>query len=150
LDMEGCRMDRLNAGAPVFDSHMDGLGFRSLMANVNGTKAQVGVVLKAWADGNKGMATLKFYGGAGMPEDDECDQLWGKIQSGIIQNLSFGTWIYKKEAEKPPGEGTESAKLSADDPDIYVATDWEPFEISPVTVPADFSTEFLSAEQTGA
>jgi hypothetical protein len=32
---------------------------------------------------------------------------------------------------------------------MFKATDWEPFEISPCTVPADFNTCFLSAQPTG-
>ena len=32
---------------------------------------------------------------------------------------------------------------------MFTATDWEPFEISPCTVPADFNTCFLSAQPTG-
>ena len=131
LDMEGCRFDRLNAGAAVFDSHMSGTDFRSLVAEKAGTKAQVGVVLKAWAKGPAGHATLKFD-----EADEDAQQLFGKIQTGTVRNLSFGTWINSMELEKD-----EDGKKS------YVATDWEPFEISPVTVPADFNTTFLTAER---
>jgi Caudovirus prohead serine protease len=136
LDMAGCKMERLNAGAPVFDCHMSGLDFRSIMADKPGTKAQVGVVLKAWGNGPAGNATLKFDG-----EDDAADELFSKIQSGTVRNLSFGCWINSMELEKEQ-DGKKS----------YVATDWEPFEISPVTVPADFNTTFLTAAQpaTGA
>ena len=131
LDMAGCRLDRLNSGAPVFDCHMSGLDYRSILSNKVGTKAQVGVVLKAWAKQTSGQAKLKF---------DEADQdaiaLFGKIQSATVRNLSFGTWIYSMELERED-----------DGKKFYVATDWEPFEISPVTVPADFNTTFLSASQ---
>ena len=44
LDMQGCRFDRLNNGAPVFDTHFTGDDFKSLMAGKVGTRAQVGVV----------------------------------------------------------------------------------------------------------
>ena len=30
LDMAGCRMERLNSGAPVFDCHMSGLDYKSV------------------------------------------------------------------------------------------------------------------------
>src|SRR5580700_8395046 len=60
LDMAGCRMERLNSGAPVFDTHFSGDDFKSLVAGKVGTRAQVGVVQRAWPNGNKGMATLKF------------------------------------------------------------------------------------------
>jgi hypothetical protein len=148
LDMAGCRMDRLNAGAPVFDNHMTGADFVSAMAETLGTRAQVGVVIKAWADGLSGKATLKFD--ASNPDDpqDPANRIWGKISTGIIQNLSFGTWIYAMEQD---GDGRTPLDDEEDDdkPDKFVATDWEPFEISPVCVPADFQTQFLSAAKPG-
>ena len=58
LDMPGCRFDRLNNGAPVFDTHFTGDDFKSLIAGKVGTRAQVGVVRRAWPNGDKGMATL--------------------------------------------------------------------------------------------
>ena len=133
LDMAGARLDRLNNGAPVFDNHMNGTDVRSVMSNKAGTRAQVGVVQKAWADGPKGMATLKF-----RPEgqDEDSDRIWSGIQSGIIRNLSFGTWLYAKEPQDASNGETSN---------VFTATDWEPFEISAVSVPADFTTTFLSA-----
>jgi hypothetical protein len=141
LDMAGCRMDRLNAGAPVFDTHFSGNDFKSLMADKAGTKAQLGVVEKAWADGPKGLATLRFD--TGSPEGAE---MFRKASTGILRNLSFGAWIYKRaktSAEALP-EGAPPYS-DANEIGMFTATDWEPFEISPVPVPADFSTTFLSA-----
>lgn len=135
LDMAGCRMDRLNASAPVFDNHLNGQDFRSVMSGKAGTRAQVGTVLKASADGNKGLATLKFRAEG---EDPDTDQLWSGIASGVVNNLSFGTWIYSKKPEQASGGIASNS---------FVADDWEPFEISPVTVPADFSTQFLTGIQ---
>jgi hypothetical protein len=133
LDLAGARLDRLNNGAPVFDNHMSGTDVRSVMANKAGTRAQIGVVQKAWADGPKGMATLKF-----RPEgqDQNSDLVWSGIQSGIIRSLSFGTWLYAKEPQDASNGATSN---------VFTATDWEPFEISAVNVPADFTTTFLSA-----
>jgi len=143
LDMAGCRMERLNAGAPVFDCHMTGLDYRSAMANQLGAKAQRGSVVKAWADGPKGMATLQF-GVEG--ENEDTDQLWSAIGSGRVRNLSFGTWIYAKAPAKDAnGNGTMAPHPSGNQTAVFVATDWEPFEVSAITVPADFSTQFLSA-----
>ena len=144
LDIAGCRMERLNAGAPVFDCHMSGLDFRSAMANQMGAKAQRGSVVKAWADGPKGLATLQF-GVAG--ENENTDRLWSGIASGRIRNLSFGTWIYSKSPAKDMnGNGTMAPHPSGAQAPVFVATDWEPFEVSAITVPADFSTQFLSAQ----
>jgi len=85
-------LDRLNAGAPVFDTHFTGDDYKSVVAGKAGTKAQVGVVNKAWADGTNGMATLKFDLG-----DEDGAELFRKVSSGIVQNLSFGAWIYNRE-----------------------------------------------------
>ena len=43
LDMAGCRMERLNAGAPVFDCHMSGMDYRSVLAEQMGAKRSGGV-----------------------------------------------------------------------------------------------------------
>ncbi len=137
MDMAGCRMERLNAGAPVFDTHFTGDDYKSLVAGKVGTKAQLGVVQKAWADGDKGLATVQFDGGT---EDGR--EAYRKAKSGITQNLSFGTWIYKREkTEATSPTGDEGSGI-----DMFTATDWEPFELGPCTVPADFSTQFLTAE----
>ena len=143
LDMQGCRFDRLNNGAPVFDTHFTGDDFKSLMAGKVGTRAQVGVVRRAWPNGDKGMATLQFDLG-----DPDGAEMFRKASTGILQNLSFGTFVYKRE--KLQTEGMPEGKppyLNDKEIGMFKATDWEPFEISPCTVPADFNTCFLSADR---
>jgi hypothetical protein len=143
LDMQGCRFDRLNNGAPVFDTHFTGDDFKSLMAGKVGTRAQVGVVRRAWPNGDKGMATLQFDLG-----DADGAEMFRKASTGILQNLSFGTFVYKRE--KLQTEGMPEGKppyLNDKEIGMFKATDWEPFEISPCTVPADFNTCFLSADR---
>ena len=147
LDMAGCRMARLNAGAPVFDCHMSGLDFKSFIGNQAGSKAQRGSVVKAWADGPKGMATLQF-GVEG--ENEDTDRLWSGIASGRVRNLSFGTWIYNRQPVRDgAGNGMTMPHPHGSQAPVLAATDWEPFEISAVTVPADFTTQFLSAQGVG-
>jgi len=147
LDMAGCRIERLNSGAPVFDSHMSGLDMRSMFAGQMGTRAQRGSVVKAWADGPRGMATLQF-GVEG--ENEDTDRLWSGISSGRIRNLSFGTTIMSKMPERDAaGNGRTMPHPSGQQAQVFVATDWEPFEISAITVPADFSTQFLGAQIGG-
>jgi hypothetical protein len=148
LNMAGCHMERLNSGAPVFDNHMSGTDFRSFIAGQAGTKAQRGSVAKAWPEGNKGMATLQF-GVEG--ESADTDQLWSGIESGRIRNLSFGTYIYAKQPKMDAGGQNQlmAKHPSGKQAPIFEATDWEPFEISPCTVPADFSTQFLTAIEAG-
>ena len=147
LDMQGCRFDRLNNGAPVFDTHFTGDDFKSLMAGKVGTRAQLGVVRRAWPNGDKGMATLQFDLG-----DPDGAEMFRKASTGILQNLSFGTFVYKREKVDAQTEGMPEGKppyLNDKEIGMFKATDWEPFEISPCTVPADFNTCFLSAQPTG-
>ena len=119
LSMKGCRLDRLNNGGPVLDSH-----------SAYGVESQLGVVRRAWAVGTIGKATVQFS------KRDSVTPIWNDVQAGIIQNLSPGMWIYKKEDTTPKGQERKE----------FTATDWEPFEISLLPVPADASTTFMSAE----
>src|ERR1039458_10207193 len=116
--MKGARLDRLNNGGPVLDSH-----------SANGVESQLGVVRRAWAVGASGKATLQFS------KRDAVTPIWNDVQAGIIQNLSPGMWIYKKADTTPKGQERKE----------FTATDWEPFEISLVPVPGDADTTFMSA-----
>jgi hypothetical protein len=78
--------------------------------------------------------------------------MFRKASTGILQNLSFGTFIYKREKTDMQTEGMPEGKapyLNNQEIGMFKATDWEPFEISPCTVPADFNTCFLSAQPNG-
>jgi hypothetical protein len=121
LDMKGCRMDRLNNGGPVLDSH-----------SAYGVESQLGVVRKAWAKKSTGLATIQFS------KRDAVTPIWNDVKGGIIQNLSPGMWIYKKVDTTPKGQERRE----------FTATDWEPFEISLVSVAADAATNFMSAAGT--
>ena len=123
LDMKGCRMDRLNNGGPLLDSH-----------SAYGVESQLGVVRKAWAKKGTGLATLQFS------KRDAVTPIWNDVKGGIIQNLSPGMWIYKKVDTTPKGQERKE----------FTATDWEPFEISLVPVPADAATNFMSAAGNAA
>jgi len=60
LDMAGCRMERLNAGAPVFDCHMSGMDYRSVLAEQMGAKGAAGECGESVGRWPEGMATLQF------------------------------------------------------------------------------------------
>jgi hypothetical protein len=75
------------------------------------------------------MATIRF------DTDASGEALMGKVQRRIVQTLSFGTWIHQVKAVTPDGAARP----------MEMATDWEPFELSPIGVAADFNTQFLSA-----
>ena len=104
------RLDRLNAGAPVLNSH-----------NRYSLEDQLGVVEKAWIQDGQGRAILRFS------EREEVAGFVSDIENGIIKNVSVGYRVYKYE-KKVTEDGT---------PDEMRAIDWQPYEISMVTVPAD-------------
>jgi HK97 family phage prohead protease len=117
FDAAHVRMDRLNAGAPVLDNH-DAYG--SVLDTV------VGVVEKAWSDGKKGYAQLRFA------NTEKGNKVLVMARDGILQNVSVGYAVHKYSRAKAKEEG----KL-----DNYRAIDWEPHEISMVAVPADFDAK---------
>lgn len=105
---------RLNAGAPVLDSHSRW-----------STRSQVGVVEKAWVDGKEARALLRFPA-AGL--DEEADRLFALISDGIVRNVSVGYSLQKIKVVEPEKRG---------DIQKVMVLRWAPFEISFVTVPAD-------------
>ena len=80
----------------------------------------VGVVERAYIKGKRGFARVRL---ANNELGREMQEL---ISDKIIRNVSFGYKINELEADK------------STNPVTYRATDFQPFEISLVTVPADF------------
>lgn len=78
----------------------------------------IGVVERAWIDGEKqrGMARVRFS------RNEFASQIVADIQDGILRNVSVGYLI-------------RDAKPGADD--AIIATSWEPYEVSIVSVPTD-------------
>lgn len=82
---------------------------------------QIGVVEKVSIDGDRvGRAVVRFG------KSDRADEIFNDVQDGIRSNISVGYAIHRMQLEDP----------SADE-EVYRATDWEPYEISIVSVPAD-------------
>lgn len=103
------RLGRLNGSAAVLVNHK--------------TDDQVGVVEKAWLDGDKGRAVVRFGKSA------RAEEVYQDVKDGIRKLVSVGYRIHEIILEKSKdGEG-----------DTYRVTDWEPYEISIVSVPADTS-----------
>lgn len=83
---------------------------------------QVGVVEKAWIKGKKGYAIVRFGKSA------RAEEIWQDVKDGIRKLVSVGYRIHELVLDKEKdGQAT------------YRATDWEPYEISIVAVPADTS-----------
>lgn len=80
----------------------------------------IGVVERAWVDGKKkrGMAEVRFSRNAFAQE------VLADIRDGVLRNVSVGYGIGKLEESRDEGN-------------TFVATRWQPHEVSVVSVPAD-------------
>jgi hypothetical protein len=124
---EAVDLTRLNAGAPVVDSHA-----------LYSTRSQVAVVDNAWIAKGEGLATLRFPP-AGV--DEAADRMWGMVFNKIICNLSAGYRLQEVEWTDPVKRG-EVGKMKV--------TRWAPFELSFVTVPADVGAQTRSEQKRDA
>lgn len=111
------RLDRLNAGAPLLDSHAN-WSLRSVL----------GVVERAWLSGNQGRATVRFSKRA------EVEPIFQDVRDGILRNISVG---YKKHKTERDETGATP---------VVRAVDWEPYELSLVPIPADAAAQVRSEE----
>lgn len=123
FEAEHVRMDRLNSGAPLLDNH-DAYGSVSDIV--------LGVVERAWTDKGKGYAKVRF---ANNEKGRETMEL---VKDGIIRNISVGYQVHKYQVTR----ATEKDQL-----DMYRAVDWEPYEVSLVAVPADYSAQVRMADE---
>lgn len=111
------RLGRLKDGGPVLLNH--------------DSDRQIGVVESAEVVESKGRVLARFSrngDGAAVFED---------IQDGIRRNVSVGYRVHDMVLEKHTSEG----------PDIFRVTDWEPLEVSIVSVPADTSVGIGRADE---
>lgn len=102
------RLGRLNSGAALLVNH--------------DVECQVGVVERAWLDGRRGRAIVRFG------RSDHAEEVFQDVRDGIRRLVSVGYQILKMVLESAT-EGEET----------YRVLDWEPYEISLVAVPADAS-----------
>jgi HK97 family phage major capsid protein len=103
------RLDRLNDGGALLWNH-----------NWND---QRGVIDGARIDSDrKGRAVVRFS------RTEEGEKLWLDIKDKIKRHVSVGYWIHAMQIVE-----------IVDDLERWLITDWEPYEISIVSVPADIS-----------
>jgi phage major head subunit gpT-like protein len=115
------RLDRLNAGAPLLDSHR-GWGLDGV----------IGVVESARIEGGQGIATVRFA-------DDEASQaIMRKVQDGILRNISVGYQVHKYRDVSQEGDRYRT----------FRAVDWEPMELSIVPIPFDAGAQVRAADGT--
>lgn len=117
-------LTRLNAGAPALDSH-----------SVWSSHSQVGVVERAWIEGQEGKATIRFPR-EGL--DQAADRMFGLISDGIIRNVSVGYSIERVKVVEPAAKGEVEQRI---------VERWTPLEVSFVTVPADPRAQVRAADQ---
>jgi HK97 family phage major capsid protein/HK97 family phage prohead protease len=108
-DAGACDLRRLNSGGPLLWNH--------------DTDEVIGVVESAQVDADrKGRAVVRFG-------NSECAQsTWADVQDGILRNVSVGYRI--RAIKRQEQNGAE---------ETYLVTDWEPYEVSIVSCPADTS-----------
>lgn len=113
------RMDRLNTAAPLLINH--------------DPADQVGVIESARIDAASkiGRAVIRFGQSARATE------IFNDVKDGIRKLVSVGYRVHEAKLEK-----------TTDTQDTYRITDWEPFEISIVPIPADPSVGIGRAEDT--
>lgn len=124
LEDEAVRLDRLNNGAALLDSH-----------NSRGLSNIIGVVEKAWIEGKgksrAGHAKVRFSKRA------DADAVFQDVKDRVIRNVSVGYAIHRAQ------------KIERKDKvPVVRATDWEPMELSLVGVPADAGAQIRSDERT--
>lgn len=110
--VEEIRMTRINSGGPLLMDH--------------NTRDQIGVIEKAWVDekSRKGRALVRFGKSA------RAQEIWTDVLDGIRENVSFAYDVFRYILEEEGKDGQ---------PDVLRAIDWEPLEVSIVSVPADIS-----------
>ena len=91
--------------------------------------AVVGHIEKAWLEDNRGKALVRF------DKDEQSETIFQKVQSGTLQGVSVGYSIKHYEVLDEKDSVSSNGRFKG--PDTYVVTDWEPLEISIVSVPAD-------------
>lgn len=115
---DAVNLTRLNAGAPVLNSHQS-----NDLSNV------VGVVERAWIANGQGRALLRFS------DRPEVAGIVADVEAGILRNISAGYWVEQWNVTE--GKGT---------PTVKEATRWTPGELSLVPVPADAGAQVRAAD----
>ena len=117
LAPDAVRLDRLNKGAPLLDSH-DSIGLRNVL----------GVVERAWLNGGEGRALVRFS------RRDDVEPIFQDVRDGILRNISVGYKTHRTERD-------DTGNLP-----VERAVDWEPYELSLVPIPADAGSQVRSEE----
>ena len=99
-----------------------------LLYNHNRDKV-IGKVLSCSVEGNRGVATVQF------DDDEESDVVFKKVKGGSLKGVSVG---YQVENWEDVAENKKSTDGRFTGP-VSIAKRWMPYEISIVSIPADFT-----------
>lgn len=124
MKSDNVRMDRLQNGAQLLDNH-------SMYGSVR--RDVLGVVEEARLDNKQLIVKVRFSG------REDLKDFIADVKNGIYQNVSITYRIYKAEITE------EEGKLP-----LLRAVDWEPFEVSFVSVPADYTAGARSQQNNTA
>jgi HK97 family phage major capsid protein/HK97 family phage prohead protease len=111
MDENAMRSERLKSGAPLLMDH--------------NTRDQVGVIESFTLDKAEGKARANVR----FSRSQRGEEVYQDVKDGIRKGVSVGFMVYEMQLE------TERK----DQPDLYRSDDWEPYEISIVSVPADIA-----------
>lgn len=87
----------------------------------------IGKVLSVWMENRRGCAEVQF------DDDDKSMVVWNKVKNLTLKGVSFAYTVSAYE-EVAPGKMDTTGRFTGP---CMVATRWEPYEISVVSVPAD-------------
>ncbi|MFM9857695.1 hypothetical protein RUR49_04315 [Pseudoxanthobacter sp. M-2] len=122
---EALDLTRFASGrAPVLDSH-----------GAWSAHGQLGVVSRAWIEGGKAYAEVRFPSSGISPQIDEFVAL---VLDGQRANVSVGYSVDRVQIE-PAGEGQ---------PERWLVVRWTPYELSFVTMGADPDAHVISGRRT--
>jgi len=120
-DPGAVRLDRLNRGGALLVDH--------------DRTDHVGVLSNVRVDADKKARTLARFGKSARAEE-----VFQDVIDGIRVNVSNGYQVYRFEEMDPKTMSKELLELSSTQGlKVYRAVDWEPVEVSLVSIPADVS-----------
>lgn len=119
MDPKHLDMSRLQSGAPLLAAH-DSFSL----------DAVIGVVERAWIEGNVGKALVRFS------EDPDADKIFKKVKEKVLRNVSIGYQVRKYEDVSEKGDAIPT----------YRAVDYAIHEISIVPIGFDKMAQIRNQE----
>jgi hypothetical protein len=120
---EHIRLERLNAGGPLLDSH-SAYSVGDVLGTVEPGSARI--------EKNQGLATVRFS------KREAVEPIYQDVRDGIIRHVSVGYRVHKFVEEQGKNEEIPTR----------TAIDWEPFEISMVPMPADAGARVRNGDKS--